>query len=370
MAIGIFGGAFNPLHTEHMQIARQALDEGLDKIVFVPSNLPPHKTCDVSFDARADMLERALADEPRMEMCPIEGASEGTHYTYRTLPLLIRLYGDVEFIIGGDSMIDLHRWKYPEKIVEMCPIRVFSRADRNAELEQAVRDWTARGARIRVSQYRSDDISSTRIRYGLSLGVTDGVHPSVLPYIREHGLYREYAPMARLLRETVSEQTYAHACRTALYALYLNERCKLGEDSERVFVAGLLHDCAKQWSATPQAADVVPADAVGTPVAHQFAGAYLAQTRWGIEDARILQAIRVHCSADTQMTTLDRIVYCADKLEPARAYDGVQTLRRTVQQDFDRGFCDVLMHAYDYLSSKGADAYPMTRRAVERYCGI
>lgn len=366
MKIGIYGGAFNPLHAEHMNIARHALEEGLDKIVFVPSHLPPHKTCSVDFDARVEMLQCAIADCADMEVCPIEGMSDTTHYTYRTLPMLKKWYGDIVFIIGGDSMIAFDHWMHPEEIIRICPIWVYSRGDQTQQLQQAVDKWRARGADIRICSYCPRQISSTRIRYGLSLGITDDVEPSVLPYIRENGLYQDYAAMAATLRTMIAELTYEHACSVAMYGLYLNEKCNLGLDNDKVFVACLLHDCGKQWAKTCTDTAIVPANAIGTPVAHQFAGAWLAEQTFGITDAEILQAIRRHCSAHPDMRTLDKVVYCADKLELRRDYDGVDELRRAIEHDFEEGYRLVLRHACRYVTENNQTLYPLTIQALQQ----
>ena len=73
--IGLFGGCFNPVHRGHIAVAGAALAHlGLDKVVFIPSGHPPLKGNSGLLDgeARLALLERALADEPRMEASPIE----------------------------------------------------------------------------------------------------------------------------------------------------------------------------------------------------------------------------------------------------------------------------------------------------------
>ena len=104
---GIFGGAFDPLHNSHIEMALKALETGLDKVVFVPSCIPPHKSCNVSFEDRIEMLKRVISDYPRFDICTLEYDLGGVNYAKDVLPRLKEIYGDIVYIIGGDSLIDL-----------------------------------------------------------------------------------------------------------------------------------------------------------------------------------------------------------------------------------------------------------------------
>ena len=63
-------------------------------------------------------------------------------------------------------------------------------------------------------------------------------------------------------------------------------------------------------------------------VYHQFAGAYVAETHFGIKDEDILNAIRYHTSGRANMSELEKLIFLADMLEEERSYEGVETLRK------------------------------------------
>ena len=110
-----------------------------------------------------------------------------------------------------------------------------------------------------------------------------------------------------------------------------------------------------------------PPDSVGTEVEHQFYGAYLARTVYGIDDAEVLAAIECHCTGKPDMTALDKLIFCADMLEDKRDFEGVAELRRMIREDFERGFRACLARSYGYLVAKGADIYPLTEVAAAYY---
>lgn len=88
LKIGIFGGAFNPVHNGHLNLAKHYLDElGLDKILFIPTNIPPHKSNE-DFAGRKDrfnMLRLAIKPYDKFEVSDIEFKRDGKSYTYDTL---------------------------------------------------------------------------------------------------------------------------------------------------------------------------------------------------------------------------------------------------------------------------------------------
>lgn len=368
MTVAIFGGAFNPPHNEHINMALEALKAGADRVAFVPSNLPPHKNCDAAFDTRVDMLELAIGDRPNLEICPIEGADNRVHCSYETLPRLKKIYGDVVFVIGGDSLIDLHTWRRPDEVVAVCPIWVFDRGARKAEFDAALQYWRKRGAQIRVMDYRPKDISSTMIRYRAEYGDLRDLDPRVAEYIVAHDLYRRFGATLQRLAGELSPERYGHTLRVAECALRLNAICRLGLDNDKAFTAAILHDCAKSAVARDYRAQDVPTDSLATPIAHQFAGAAVARDEYGVTDEEILDAVRYHATGRAKMSALEKLIYVADLSESGRSFDGVAELRSAIRADFESGFRACVRHVHDYLSSLGAPIYPLGEETYRFYC--
>ena len=132
--LGLFGGTFNPIHLAHLVIADQAQDQlGLDKVLFMPCAIPPHKSeSDLpSAEHRLNMVKIATFDHPHFEASYLEIQRGGKSYTAETLVELSRIYHldreNLFLIIGSDSLLELHTWRTPQRILELCQLAVIDR---------------------------------------------------------------------------------------------------------------------------------------------------------------------------------------------------------------------------------------------------
>jgi len=124
MKIGILGGTFNPVHIGHLILAEEAREKlGLDKVIFVPANLPPHKDNGDIAPApfRLTMLKLATKGNKRFYVSDIEIKRQGRSYTIDTLKEFKRKYpgDDLYFIIGSDLLKYLDEWKDLNEINKM-----------------------------------------------------------------------------------------------------------------------------------------------------------------------------------------------------------------------------------------------------------
>lgn len=365
--IVIFGGAFNPVHSEHINMIKHLLTrKEVEKVVVLPSNNPPHKDCPTSFSQRVDMLRLALEGVERVEICDYENRDQIKHYTCETLPQLKKIYGNIAFVIGGDSLEAFDTWKDPDKIIKECPLYVFTRG-KSEKFKKALELWRGKGADITVCDYDPKDVSSTLIRYNIMLGNFEYIDEKVKDYIKQNGLYDRFGAILSKLKESLIPRTYAHSLRTASFALKLNYENKLGLDYDKVFLAAVLHDCAKTMCMGEHNSEGVPLDSIGSPVEHQFLGAIVAKRDYGIEDGDILEAIKYHTTGKRSMTALQKLIFCSDMLEPGRAFEGVEELRKSIFSSLDKGYEDCVVHQYDYLKTCGGDIYHLT---VEAYEGL
>lgn len=361
----IFGGAFNPIHDEHVNMIKHLLSlKEAQKVVVLPSANPPHKSCDTSFDQRVDMIKLALRGLDNIEICDIENKDAAKHYSCEVLPKLKDLYGDIAFVIGGDSLEDFSTWKNPDEIIKICPLYVFTRGESN-KFDKALEFWRDKGAEIKVCDYHPAKISSTLIRYNSQLGIFDGVCDGVRDYIIENNLYNMYADMIKKLKDNIPVHTFEHCSRTAYYALNINYKLDLALDNDKVFAAALLHDCAKSMCHMPHSTAGIPDDAIATPVEHQFLGAIVAKEQYGIEDIDVLEAIKYHTTGKNSMNKLQKLIFCADMLEFGRQYAEVDYLRNCIEISLDRGYCECVMAQYEFLKQKGGDIYHLTLDAVQ-----
>lgn len=200
-SVGILGGTFNPIHIAHLVIAESVREHyHLQKVLFIPSARPPHKTDADIMPAfhRVELVRRAIADNPHFELCEIEVHRQGPSYsveTLRTLRAADTLPTEYFFIIGSDSIPELHTWKSIEELARLCTFVVVPRPgwelDRLAKIDLGLPDWLTRSILSHVVQAPLVAISSTeirdRIRYGKSIRYL--VPGTVEEYITEHNLY-------------------------------------------------------------------------------------------------------------------------------------------------------------------------------------
>lgn len=189
------------MHTGHLILAQDALEAfDLSKILFVPCNLPPHKDAGqlVSAAHRAAMLEKAIEDNPDFEICDLEIRRGGTNYTIDTIRHLRKIYPQHElfFIIGSDSLMELHQWKEVNEVLRLCQFVTFIRpgfdlkkaSTQNPKLDSALSQSLLKNV-VAVHQV---DISASDIRHRIAEGMSIRylVPNAVEIYIAEHNLFR------------------------------------------------------------------------------------------------------------------------------------------------------------------------------------
>ena len=191
--IGVYGGTFDPIHNTHLAIARAAREQAkLDTVLFVVSAEPPHKrgATFASAEDRLALVETAVADDPAMAASRIELDRTGPSYTADTLDQLHALHPDAELflIIGMDSLIDLPKWRSPDRIIELAHLLVVPRPG-EADVPELVR------GRYTMLGFQETDVSSTDIRTRIESGdpCADLLPPAVSALIQQRGLYRECA---------------------------------------------------------------------------------------------------------------------------------------------------------------------------------
>jgi len=196
LRIGILGGAFNPPHIGHLVCAQEALVQlELDKVVFVPVGVAPHREIehDPGADARLEMAELAVAGDDRFEVSRTEVDKETPAYTSETLAALREESPDDELflILGGDQAAALGRWHEPERVLELATVAVFERVGwgRNAI---GIKIGSLPGARnVRYLDMPLLQVSSSAIRRRVREGVPIRylVPDRVVEYIASNDLY-------------------------------------------------------------------------------------------------------------------------------------------------------------------------------------
>ena len=188
--IGILGGTFNPIHIGHLTIAQMVHEQlNLDKVIFVPSNLPPHKSSYnvASSRDRYHMVSLAIKDNPHFEISDFEIKRKGKSFTIETVGYFHNLYSaktKLFFIIGNDLLPTLGTWK---RIDEILKIASFVSVNRPGFKE--------RKSKIKVKTISVPGLqtSSSYVRTRITAGRTVKylVPDNVLTYISGKKLYKK-----------------------------------------------------------------------------------------------------------------------------------------------------------------------------------
>ena len=377
MRIAVFGGSFDPVHTEHIRLTQAAIEElGLDKLFVMPAHAPPHKPGKrLSPDAeRLEMCRLAFEDIPQVVVSDYEIAQGGTSYTYLTCRHFKAEYPDAEifWIVGTDMLRDFPTWRCPEDILKNVTLAVCGRAEEEGWWEKEQAKFLKRfGVKFRRFSYNGAAVSSTKIRVlaGAGMRLTPFVCEKVEEYILQKGLYK--VPNADKALSLETPQRQAHSLRVAELAAARAVALKLPED--KAIAAALLHDCAKNLDkASPYLAGFIPPMEWGEiprEVYHQFAGAFVAEKHFGVTDEEVLSAIRYHTSGRPNMGEMEKLIFLADMLEEERSYEGVEVLRKLFWQGQGLDECleEALFQTLEFLKTKQAEIYPLTKKAYEFY---
>ena len=191
MRLGVFGGAFDPVHTGHLVLASECRQQlALDAVWLVPSGSPPHKDPGGLADAgtRVEMLELATAGDPGLVVSRIEIDREGVSYTVDTLETIAASDPGCELflLLGADSVADLANWYQPERICELARIVAVNRGGTTSKT-------AVTGCRIEEVTMPAIDVSSRDIRHRIHQGrsIRHLVPRAVEAYLDEHALYND-----------------------------------------------------------------------------------------------------------------------------------------------------------------------------------
>lgn len=195
MKIGVFGGTFNPPHRGHNLLLKEiSKQEHFDKIIIIPSNMPPHKNVEHNDPARR--MEMARLAFPEYEVSDIELRRGGKSYTCDTLAELKKQYPDdtLCLICGSDMFKTLPRWRSPERIFRLAQVVTAARDKRDQWRLRLAKLWYSRvtAQSARIVKLDPIVISSSEIRLSGLEGedISQWVLPDVYEYIVKNGLYR------------------------------------------------------------------------------------------------------------------------------------------------------------------------------------
>jgi nicotinate-nucleotide adenylyltransferase len=202
MRIGVFGGTFDPVHLGHLILAEQCREQGrLDEVWFVPAGQPPHKShyAITPFRHRAEMLRLATAGHPAFRVNELENERPGPSYTVETLADLAKAHPGTDwfFLVGSDTLAELHEWHDPAGVVRRAGLLVMARGEGAVmsaeELRASLRLPEGERLSLEVVAAPRVEISSRDLRRRAAEGrsLRYLVTRAVECYVEEKRLYRK-----------------------------------------------------------------------------------------------------------------------------------------------------------------------------------
>ena len=197
MRLGIFGGAFNPVHNGHINLAKSYLNSlNLDKLLIISTANPPHRDAAGLADSksRLDMLSLAFDGVDKIEVSDIEFKRKEKSYTYETIKEIRKTYADAEIflIIGADQFLSFDKWyRYEDLLKEV----VLCTAAREENMRDAIKAYAkvllGDKCNYFLADFRPVIVSSSQIREKLKAyeNISQLVPEKVYVYIKDKDLY-------------------------------------------------------------------------------------------------------------------------------------------------------------------------------------
>ncbi len=198
--IGIMGGTFDPIHNGHLLAAEWVKEQiFLEEIIFIPTGKPAHKTGKkvLSGAERLNILELAISDNDSFKSSNIEINREGITYSYDTVCSLKEEFGhdiDIYFIIGTDTLLDIHSWFKAKELLNAVTFVAVTRpgVDVLDVVIEIDRLEAEKNAKILTVEIPDMGMSSTLIRNRIieNKSIKYLVPDNVIEYIYSKGLYK------------------------------------------------------------------------------------------------------------------------------------------------------------------------------------
>lgn len=376
--IAMFGGSFNPIHNAHISVAAAFIKKlKLDKLIFIPTATPPHKSDDemLSAEHRLEMCKLAAEGIKKAEVSDIEIKRKGKSYTVDTLKQLKELYpnGELYLITGADMFLTLQDWCSPEEIFSLAAVCTVPRNDADYEVLKAhEKKLNEMGAKTFILDIKRIDISSSKIRNRVfnDKSISEFVDEKVEKYIYANYLFMnksklDYGRFDKVIRARMGEKRYIHSVNVSIEAVRLAK--KYGADIEKAKLAGLLHDITKETPPEQQLQIIENSNIILSDVEkssqklwHAIAGAAFVRDIIGIDDEDIFNSIRSHTSGRAGMSLLEKVIFIADFTGAERDYEGVDKMRELSNKSLEEAMAFGLSFSISDLAQRRLAIDPNT----------
>ncbi len=379
------GGTFDPIHNQHLFIANSALNKlDLDIVLFIPTGKTPHKNNEFVTDKidRFNMVTLAINDNEKFFNSDIEINSNETCYTVNTLKKLKELTTKdacFYFIIGIDTLYSLHTWRNIEELSSLCKLVAFNRPNykQNEKSLEVIQKYNLD---VIVIEDFSMDLSSSIVREKLfeNEDVKYLVPSCVCDYIKKNDLYSKIYTddfidkLKKDLEKNISPKRLTHTLGVVEFSTQLADIYNINKS--HCVVASLLHDFAKELSLEEKQKIINKYNIYiddytknNLELSHGLLAKYIARDIYNIKDEDILNAIHYHTTGRPNMSTLEKIIFLADALEPNRIYADRERLVQLALTNLDLAVFECLKGKIEFTNKKGLIEHPLSIITYDYY---
>lgn len=353
MRLGIYGGAFSPVHNAHVDMAKAFIKSySLDKLLIIPSGKSPHKNTEADVDSvkRLEMCRLAFNGIPNTEISEIEIRREGKSYTAITLKELYDADTDIFMLCGSDKIPTLDHWYCIEEIFKLCTIVCVNRIGTDdVEVKEKIEEYRSKySAKIEILDVSVEDVSSKDIRDAISNGynISTYVPHDVEKFIKENGLYLNKNMYTEIITEEMlkdlrekavegmSDKRRIHTLAVEqmamrLGAIYAPDKINilraaalLHDVTKEINLQGQLELCEKYGIAVTDNDKLAPKTFHAKTAAKVIADKYV---EYAHED--VVSAVRWHTTGREGMSMCEKIIYLADYIDDSRKFPDCVKLR-------------------------------------------
>lgn len=339
MNLILFFGSFDPIHNGHIKIALTALDYiKAKKLIFVPNFSAIDKKLEAKPVDRFNMIKTILSIDKRFDISDFEINKNRFCFTHETIKHYKNLYPNTNLflLVGSDNITTIEDWKE------------FDYIKNNTKIIYYKRNKNFNDSRFDCISDEIISISSTLIK---NEGLYRNIPETVNKYINENGLYSD----SRLLT-VMKKERYLHSMRVAQTAKNLMKIYN-PELEQQAYIAGMYHDYCKEMNIELQKEIAAKIGFVfdAPKVLHGPVASYWLKKHLSFDNDNVLQAIGKHTTpfdfGKKQNSLLDKVIYCADKLEPLRDNNDIENIdyyRELAKKDIDQAFENI----YNYFQNR------------------
>lgn len=369
--IAIFAGAFDPIHNGHLGVLRAVLSAwGADKIILLPSNVPPYRKPAMPLKELREMCRLATGGIENIILAEQKPPNSDRNII-SAIERIQETYGKAKYtyIVGADKLAGLLHWSKIKQLFKLCSFLVYPRV--GYQEKEIIRFASDRGLKAELLEMLPLAVSSAMIRTAfLKVTEVNGLlDRRVERMIVRNGFYQ--ADYFKAIRSRISSQRFVHTMGVMELAVDLafSHQAWL----QGAFVASLFHDCAKELSLDQMQAILrnskdIPNDMVfnSTALLHGKAAAVIAKEVYGISHPDILNAITYHTTGRSGMSPLELCVFVADKAEKGRKnYPGLEAIRKLMHEDLEKAALISMKGTQKFVEKVGFQVRREAKEAIK-----